>query len=115
MRTTIKMTLCLVVLAFAASSFASITCHTPRLSKAFKIENQSIAFYQNDVAQGRKLASKTSVTTRKSQNGFVKTMKFEGQDYMIHIQDKNNLSDINDYLVIKSREGHEMTYPLSCH
>lgn len=114
MKTTIKMTLCLVVLAFAASSFASITCHTPRLSKAFKIENQTIAFYQNDVAQGRKLASKTSVTTRKNKNGFTKTMKFEGQNYIIHIEDKSNLSDFNDYLVIKSKEGHEMTYPLTC-
>jgi hypothetical protein len=47
-------------------------------------------------------------------NGFSKFFYVSGKKYTIHIDDKDNFSDIDDYMIIKSSNGHEITYPLNC-
>lgn len=115
MKKTIQFTIITLLFFLQAKAFASITCHTPRLSKAFQIEKTSVAFYQADVVRGREIASTIHARTRFTHNGFTKVIKHEGKKYILHIEDKNNFSEVNDYLVIKNNRGHEMTYPLNCY
>jgi hypothetical protein len=49
-----------------------------------------------------------------SRSGMTKIVEFEKQKHTIHIADMNNFSDVNDYIIIKSNSGHEVTYPINC-
>lgn len=115
MKKVIQFTIITLLFFIQAKSFAEITCHTPRLSKAFQIEKTSVAFYQADVVRGRELASAIPARTRFTHNGFTKVIKHEGKKYTLHIENKNNFSELNDYLVIKNNRGHEVTYPITCY
>lgn len=110
-KTSIMMaTLFLSFNTFAAPSHKSLECSTPRVSKAFKIFADKVTFmHEND--KGRTIAS---LRTKKTFKGFTKNLNYEGNKIKIHIEDTNSLSDVNDYMTIRSREGHEMIYPLTC-
>ncbi|MBT5094565.1 MAG: hypothetical protein HOM21_10000, partial [Halobacteriovoraceae bacterium] len=58
--------------------------------------------------------SVSNIRTRFEGQGYTKIVKFEGQKHMIHIENKGSFSEVDDYLLIRSKKGHEMTYPLSC-
>ncbi len=115
MKKTIQFTIITLLFFLQAKAFAGVTCHTPRLSKAFQIGKTSIAFYQADVSRGRELASTIPARTRFTNTGFTKVITHEGKKYTLHIEDKNNFSELEDYLVIKNNKGHEITYPLTCY
>jgi hypothetical protein len=101
-------------LLFSASTLASIDCHTPRMNKAFKIEDSRVTFFNDQsLESGREVAS-VGARTRKTAKGFTKILKFEGRKHTIHISDKNSFSNVDDYMIVKNNKGHEMTYPLSC-
>ncbi len=98
-----------------APSNAKMVCHTPRLDKAFVVGATQVTFLDETQAEAdRQLASIDGIRTKITGNGFTKIMNFEGQKHTIHVNDVNSPSQVNDYLVIKSREGHELTYPLDC-
>lgn len=102
----------LILTSFYAE--ASILCHTPRMNKIFEVSDKKITFFNEfDNNAKRELAS---VTPRSKSNstGITKTVDFENQKHIIHIGDMNSFSDVNDYIIIKSRTGHEVTYPLTC-
>lgn len=114
------LTLALTILTSQAyaglsASSAKMVCHTPRLDKAFVVGATQVTFLDESL-QGpeRQLASIEGIRTKISGNGFTKMMDFEGQRHTIHVADVSNPSTVNDYLVIRSREGHELTYPLDC-
>lgn len=102
-------------LLISTSSFASIECHTPRMNKTFKIEDNRITFFNDqEVNGGREVASVAGVRTKRTAKGFTKILSFEGRKHTIHIDDSSKFSDVDDYMVVKNKRGHEMTYPLSC-
>ena len=106
-----------MIMGLTAQTMASsIVCSSPRLKKALKISNTRVAFLEEGQLDGRQLASSAvkGVRTRNTAKGFDKIVHYEGHKHTIHIEDKSNLNELNDYIVIKSREGHEITYPLDC-
>tara|TARA_R110000868_G_scaffold379542_2_gene645424 strand:+ start:14873 stop:15241 length:369 start_codon:yes stop_codon:yes gene_type:complete len=100
--------------AISASS-AKLVCHTPRLDKAFVVGATQVTFLDESLpAPERQLASIDGIRTKISGNGFTKIVSFEGQRHTIHVANVASPSQVEDYLVIRSREGHELTYPLDC-
>jgi len=107
--------LSLSTFAALSPSSAKMICHTPRLDKAFVVGATQVTFLDETQQEAdRNLASIEGIRTKISGSGFTKIMNFEGQKHTIHVDDVNSPSQVNDYLVIKSREGHELTYPLDC-
>lgn len=104
--------LSLMILSF--NSMASIVCHTPRMNKMFEINDNKVSFINEDVPmKNREIASLVS-RNKTSATGMTKIVNFENQKHTIHIEDVNNFSDVNDYITIKNKSGHEIIYPLSC-
>lgn len=98
------------------AAMAKVTCYTPRMSKKIVIEDNRIAFSKPFLqARGlREVASTSAVRTKYLGKGFEKVVFNKGQKNIIHIEDAKNFSEIDDYLLVRSAEGHEMTYPLTC-
>ena len=92
----------------------SLFCSSKRLMKSFNIKNHSVSFQSLNQWNGRAIASVENVRTKRSGNSMTKILKFEGHKYYFHISDLNNFSDVEDYIAIKSRKGHQIMYPLSC-
>ena len=107
----------LFIIIFTAASLnvnASIVCHTPRLNKIFEIKNTRVTFFTEfDATTKRELASVIS-RTKSAEKGMTKIVNFENQKHTIHIEDTAHFSDLDDYIIIKAKSGHEVTYPLSC-
>lgn len=117
MRKLMKTFITFIVLGLTTQAMAAnIVCSSPRLKKALKISNSKVAFLEESQLDGRQVASSAikGVRTRNTAKGFDKIVQYEGHKHTIHIEDKNEFNELNDYIVIKSREGHEITYPLSC-
>ena len=93
---------------------ASIVCHTPRSNKIFKIKDTKVTFFNEfDNSTKRELASLIS-RSKSTEKGMTRIVDFENQKHTIHITDTANFSDSEDYIVIKAKSGHEVTYPLTC-
>lgn len=107
----------LVITFFTLLTFnteASIVCHTPRMNKIFEVSDKKVTFFSEfDTQAKRELASVTS-RTKSSATGMTKIVEFENQKHTIHITNMNDFSDVNDYIIVKSRAGHEVTYPIAC-
>lgn len=107
----------LLITIFTIMSFgssASIVCHTPRSNKVFEIKDNRVTFFNEfDSSAKRELASVIS-RTKVSAKGMTKIVDFENQKHIIHISDSSNFSDSEDYIIIKAKSGHEITYPLNC-
>lgn len=93
---------------------ASIVCHTPRSNKIFEIKETKVTFFNEfDLSAKRELASVIS-RSRSNENGMTKIVDFENQKHTIHIANASHFSDSDDYIIIKAKSGHEVTYPISC-
>lgn len=102
----------LATLSFSAN--ASIVCHTPRSNKIFEIKETRVTFFKEfDLSAKRELASIVS-RSASNEKGMTKIVNFENQKHTIHIADASHFSDAEDYIIIKAKSGHEVTYPLSC-
>lgn len=103
----------LTILSFNLN--ASVFCHTPRMNKIFEVSDKKVTFFNEFETHSnkRQLASVTS-RTKSTETGMTKIVDFENQKHTIHISDMQNFSDVNDYIIIKSRTGHEVTYPITC-
>jgi hypothetical protein len=102
----------IILLSF--NTQASVFCHTPRMNKVFEVADQKITFFNEyDNTARRELASLNS-RNKPSPQGLTKIVDFENQKHTIHIGSLENFSDVEDYIIIKSNDGHEVTYPLTC-
>lgn len=103
-----------VIVTFASTSEASVMCHTPRLNKIFELKDNKVTFFhENDSSARRELASLVS-RTKEADGGVTKFVNFENQKHTIHINNLKKFSDVDDYIIIKAKSGHETTYPLIC-
>ena len=66
------------------------------------------------IPNARSVASELHARTKLRGNGITKIVYLDGKKFTVHIEDKDNFSESKDYLVIRSRDRHEITYPLSC-
>jgi hypothetical protein len=105
----------LIILGTKAFAAPQIICTTPRESKVILIKDSSVAFSTPEkLINQRSVASVSSVRTKLERDGFTKIIFLDGIKHTIHIENKNKFSDLDDYMVLRSREGHEITYPLTC-
>ena len=98
----------------AAQAFAAddrIVCSSERLNKEIVIDGTQVTF-NSEWNEGRAIAS---VRTRFVGQGFTKVLNLDGHKYKIHVEDVGRFSEVDDYIAIRSPQGHEITYPLSCH
>lgn len=103
-----------IIAVISFNSQASIVCHTPRSNKVFEIKDTKVVFFNEfDTTAKRELAS-VFARAKSSEKGMTKIVNFENQKHIIHIGDAANFSDTEDYIIIKAKSGHEVTYPLSC-
>ena len=93
---------------------ASVLCHTPRLNKIFEVNDKKVTFFNEFDSRAKRQIASVPSCTKNSEGGMTRVVDFENQKHIIHISDVNNFSDVNDYIIIKSRTGHEVTYPLTC-
>ncbi len=108
------------VLALFSFSFqqalasSTIECQTPHLTKVFTINDHAVVFKADEGKQARTIASITKIRSKKIGSSFKKILHHEGNQYTISIANEEKFDEVNDYLSIRSPEGHEMTYPISC-
>ena len=99
------------------ASEGSITCEIPRMEKNVVIEKAKMVWVDPDI-QGakREVASLDgqAVRTKFSHSGMEKFMMVDGKKFTIHIENLKQMNEVDDYILIRSKEGHEMTYPISC-
>ena len=93
---------------------ASVLCHTPRMNKIFEVSDKKVTFFNEFDSHAKRTLASVSSRSKNVDMGVTKVVEFENQKHTIHIADMNSFSDVNDYIIIKSRTGHEVTYPLSC-
>lgn len=98
-----------------AHAAGGIVCETAYGEKVMNIDADHVVFSKETSDLGRSISSIEMVRTEKRHKGFDKILNMQGLKHRIHIDDAEHFSDVNDYLVITSPKGHEMTYPLSCH
>lgn len=110
----------LLFIVFGQRAFASeghIQCKTHRGAKVFEILGNSVSInLRNDLDGDRFPASTSFQNARHKINtkGLTKIVFFEGQKHTVHIENLDNLSSLDDYVVISSNKGHQITYPLNC-
>lgn len=115
-----KLFLLFAILFLNASAKASedkITCSIPRMERDVIIEKAKLVWVDPDQPESkREIASvdSFSVRTKTFHRGMEKIMMKNGEKYTIHIEDVSNMNEVDDYILIRSKEGHEMTYPILC-
>lgn len=101
--------------AHAAIKKDVIFCHTPHFFKSFLISKNRVVFLKKDGDQSkREIASISSLRSKQTKNGFLKELSFEGDKYIINVQNAAGFSEVDDFMSVRSKKGHEMTYSLSC-
>lgn len=104
-----------LLIVLSQSIAAAIVCETPRESKMIEIGLDKVTIKDHeDFGAARVVASINRVRTKNEGSGFTKVLFHSGSKHIIHVGDKNNFSELDDYLIIRSDEGHEITYPLHC-
>lgn len=93
-----------------------IICHTSGMTKVFVIKENRVSFFNplSRISNSREIASVVGVRTKIFGEGFTKITYVDNNKYMIHVDNKKSFSNVNDYLTIRTKKGHEMTYPLEC-
>ncbi len=98
-----------------ASKNKEYTCFTPRYSRAFVVKKNTIAFFDPySQIKSRGIASAIPVRTRYAKKGFTKILFISGTKHTIHINNVNAPNELDDYLIMRGKKGHEVTYPINC-
>ena len=113
---TLKNVIALTTLLASTSAFGigEIVCETPRGSKTITIKKTAVSLSTPFSLEGRGLASMKGVRTKIHGTGFTKIWYHNGNKHTVFIEDASKFSEVDDYMVVRSQKGHEMTYPLKC-
>jgi hypothetical protein len=105
---------CILMSASLWANNVDITCKTSR-GRVLHISDQGIKITEShEVGIGRQTASIQNVKTRKSGTAITSVMKYNNHKCTVHIDNQNEFSPTEDYLLVKNNDGHEMIYPLHC-
>lgn len=120
----LKLAPVVLLLSFAGELYASVKpqeirakCSTPRESHRFVIDNVEVDVQKGWDKLDKRLpasAIKLNTRTRYTMKGFKKYFNWNKNRYYIHIENREDFSEVDDYVVIQNEKGHEITYPLDC-
>lgn len=116
MKALFAMSLILMIFQTTYAKNKRIYCHSQRKEKVFIVDGDKVAFFriQDFSPNFRALASVTSQYTRRENNGLTKILHHEGKQHKIFIKNEMKFSDVDDFIQITSKQGHRMTYPITC-
>jgi hypothetical protein len=102
------------VLALAKNK--KIYCHSARKERIFVLDGEQVAFFnfQDGVQNFRAIASVSGTPLKRVNHTLTKNLFLEGREHQIFIKDETQFNEADDFIQITSKEGHRMTYPLSC-
>lgn len=105
-----------IFMANAQAAKGSYICKTLHEEKIFHINLDSVAIVNPAFSNQNKraISSVSNIRTTKTPSGFTKNLYFEGIKYSIHIENIESFSEVDDYVTLTSKEGHQMIYPLIC-
>jgi hypothetical protein len=95
------------------SQASSFQCETFYKEIKLTIEDSKISII-NTTQGAREIASTITSATVNNSTSVLKVFYKNGEQYKLMIKDRNNFSDSDDTLSIKSPKGHKMTYPVIC-
>ncbi len=99
-----------------ACSASSISCQTNYDEYSVKVDQDTIALKKYSSDSDREVASQGLQTRNLPKTeGMAKVFFKNGLKFKLNIASLKSFSDVDDYLVVTSEEGHQMTYPLTCH
>lgn len=112
-----KLILSILALFIATPTLASsIECHTPQNLKGFVIQSDTIILNEKNAQFSIKARDRyISSVSNNEEVSVNKVFEFEGKNYKLFIKNKNQFSELEDFVSIRSVNGHMITYPLSCH
>lgn len=96
----------------SVKKFNSIHCQTAFGEKVFSLQENTVAFFNNQ--SGRSLSSINNAISQSTFSGLKRTLYIDGNKHFINLKDINNFDDSEDFLTITSSKGHKITYPLNC-
>ncbi|OFZ25760.1 MAG: hypothetical protein A2381_03315 [Bdellovibrionales bacterium RIFOXYB1_FULL_37_110] len=97
-----------------ASEFKIIKCESERMNKAFLLRENSVTFIDKENDPLRAIASSIPARTQYVNSGINQMLNHEDKKYFIHISNLDNFSDVDDYIEMKTMEGHNIMYPIHC-
>lgn len=97
------------------SDFQAIKCESERLSKSLVLRNGTVTFInKEDDDQNRAVASMSPARTQMVGKALNQMLRHDGKKFHIHVENVESFNDVNDYVEIKSMEGHNIIYPINC-
>ena len=90
------------------ASSVSIVCETPRKNITIKLSDNKLKI------GGRFPAEAIAQRTRLRGNSISKIFFVAGDKHTLHLEDTTSFNSLNDYISIRNKKGHEMTYPVDC-
>ncbi len=110
-----KLILSIMALLISTPSLASIKCHTPQSLKEFVIQKDTIILNERNAQFSIKAKDRYISSVSDAEKVAVsKVFEFEGKNYKLFIKDIHQFSELEDYVSIRSMNGHIITYPLNC-
>lgn len=110
--------LMLMSFGLAAQSMPDLVCQTSTKHRMIEIRQRQLSFkipvYEMGTLKERIPASAPTLTNRLKDKALTQVTYFEGQRHKIFISDIFEPKSQGNTLTIRSRSGHEMTYPLEC-
>jgi len=97
-----------------ASEFKMIKCESERMNKALVLRENSVTFIDKNHDPLRAIASSIPARTQFVNSGVNQILRYEDKKYFIHVSNLENFSDVDDFIEIKTMEGHNIIYPIKC-
>ena len=107
-----KTSLLLIVLTLGLMSMSAkaleLECSTPRKNITLKLKDNKLKL------DGRFPAETMVQRSKFKGDGLQKIVYVNGDKHTLNIDNMSAFNEFNDYINIKTRQGHEMTYPVTC-
>ena len=107
MKTTL-LTLILMATSLVSTQAMELECSTPRKNIVLKLDDNKLKL------DGRFPAETIVQRSKTRGNSLSKIFYISGDKHTLHIENTTAFNEFDDYINIKSRQGHEMTYPVEC-
>ena len=107
MKTITTLFLILTNISIFASNI-NVVCETPRQNIVIKVSDNKLKI------GGRFPAEAIAQRTRFRGNSVSKIFYVAGDKHTLHLEDTTSFSSSTDYISIRNKQGHEMTYPVTC-
>ena len=97
-----------------AGEFKVIKCESDRITKALVLRENSVTFIDKNNDPLRAIASSIPARTKFVNSGLNQILSYEDKKYFIHVSNLENFNDVEDYVEMKTMEGHNIIYPIKC-